>query len=127
MDAVCGARVAITRSDADWGAAFAKWNDEHCTKAGKPAASVLGTAGTADSRLQLNQGRVDAAVQGAVTVAYRNTVEENRYLPGGKAFYLHPVGIGFLADNPQLGQALRMRLQRSSPMARIRRCSRSGI
>lgn len=109
MESLCGKKVAVTRSTY-WPTAIAKWSDEHCTKAGKPAIVVVGTSNAPDSRLQLKQSRADAAVQSAATLVYQNSIEENRYAVIGKPFYTQLSGIGFSKDDPQVGQALKKAL-----------------
>ena len=109
MDALCGKRVATARRTI-WPAAIEKWSDEHCTATGKPAVIVVGTDGSPDTRLQLNQGRADVAVQGAETIPYQNTVEGNRYVILGRPFLVQPMGLGFARDDPEFGQKLKQAL-----------------
>jgi polar amino acid transport system substrate-binding protein len=106
MDALCGRRVATARRTI-WPAAIEKWSDDHCTAAGKPAVIVVGTDGSPDTRLQLNQGRADAAVQGAETIPYQNTIEGSRYVILGKPFLVQQMGLGFAKDDSQFGQKLK--------------------
>jgi polar amino acid transport system substrate-binding protein len=109
MNALCGKRVATARRTI-WPAAIEKWSDDHCTAAGKPAVIVVGTDGSPDTRLQLNQGRADAAVQGAETIPYQNTIEGNRYVILGKPFLIQQMGLGFARDDSQFGQKLKQAL-----------------
>lgn len=109
LEALCGKRVATARRTI-WPAAIEKWSDEHCTAAGKPAVVVVGTDGSPDTRLQLNQGRADAAVQGAETIPYQNSIEGNRYVILGKPFLVQDMGLGFAKDDAQFGQKLRQAL-----------------
>ncbi|MCP3411416.1 ABC transporter substrate-binding protein [Bradyrhizobium sp. CCGB01] len=109
LDALCGKRVATARRTI-WPAAIEKWSDEHCVAAGKPAVIVVGTDGSPDTRLQLNQGRADAAVQGAETIPYQNTIEGNRYVILGKPFLVQDMGLGFARDDVQFGQKLKQAL-----------------
>jgi polar amino acid transport system substrate-binding protein len=83
--ALCGKRVGASRRTT-FPAEIALWSDEHCTRQGKPAIVVLGTDGSADARLQLRQGRVDAAVQGAETLGYLMAQEPNVFVTLGKMF-----------------------------------------
>jgi len=106
LDALCGKRVATARRTI-WPAAIEKWSDEHCTAAGKPAVVVVGTDGSPDTRLQLNQGRADAAVQGAETIPYQNSIEGNRYVILGKPFLVQDMGLGFAKDDTQFGRKLK--------------------
>ncbi|KJC39366.1 ABC transporter substrate-binding protein [Bradyrhizobium sp. LTSP885] len=109
MNALCGKRVATARRTV-WPAAIEKWSDDHCTAAGKPAVILVGTDGSPDTRLQLNQGRADAAVQGAETIPYQNTIEGNRYVILGKPFLVQQMGLGFAKDDSQFGQKLKQAL-----------------
>jgi len=106
LDALCGKRVATARRTI-WPAAIEKWSDEHCTAAGKPAVVVVGTDGSPDTRLQLNQGRADAAVQGAETIPYQNSIEGNRYVILGKPFLVQDMGLGFAKDDTQFRRKLK--------------------
>lgn len=108
-DALCGKRVAASRATT-WPAQIAKWSDEYCTKAGKPAVIVVEVTLTSDMLLALNQVRVDAAVSGAGTLAYQNTLENNRYLTVAKLNQGELMGFGFSKDAPELGEALKKAL-----------------
>ncbi|MGY2843532.1 polar amino acid transport system substrate-binding protein [Bradyrhizobium sp. USDA 4509] len=111
MDALCGQRVAVGPASNPRGSSeLKKWSDEHCTKAGKPMAIGVETTGTADSRLQLNQGRVDAALQATNTVGYQSVIENNAYVVVGKPLYSGPLGIAFSKDDTQFGQELKKAL-----------------
>lgn len=109
MSALCGKRVATARRTV-WPDAIAKWSEENCVKAGKPAVVVQGTDGSPDTRLQLNQGRAEAAVQGAETIAYQNTIESNRYVVIGSPFLIQLMGLGFDKNDPRFGEALKKAL-----------------
>ncbi|WP_375784914.1 transporter substrate-binding domain-containing protein [Bradyrhizobium sp. Pha-3] len=106
MDVLCGKRVGATRSS-DRPVLVAKWSDEHCTKAGNPAVIVVGTEHSADSRLQINQGRIDAFTFSPLRIGYQNKIENNRYMAIGKPFHSFPNGIVFANDDPQFGQAIK--------------------
>lgn len=109
LETLCGKRVATARRTI-WPAAIKKWSDDNCVADGKPAVIVMGTDGSPDTRLQLNQGRADAAVQGAETIPYQNTIEGNRYVILGKPFLVQQMGLGFAKDDPQFGQKLKQAL-----------------
>jgi polar amino acid transport system substrate-binding protein len=79
-------------------------------KAGKAAVNIVGTDGSPDTRLQLNQGRADAAVRGAETIVYQNSVENNRYAVVGTPFMVQQMELGFDKKDPQLGEALKKAL-----------------
>ncbi|SAL70886.1 extracellular solute-binding protein [Caballeronia udeis] len=105
MAALCGKKVGTARRTI-WPAAIATWSNEHCVRQGKPAIVVIGTDGSPDTRLQLNQNRVDAAVQGAPTLPYQNKMENDRYVQIGTPFLPQLMGMGFSKTNPAFGVAL---------------------
>lgn len=107
MDALCGKRVAVTRSSVVMMGGVLKMSDEVCVKSGKPAMVVIATDGAPQSRLELNQGRTDVAVQGAGTLVYQNSVEGNRYVIVGEPAAIPTYGIAFAKDDLQFGQALK--------------------
>ncbi len=85
IEAVCGKHVGASRRTSlpdD----IKTWSDEHCVKAGKPAVLWWVRMVPADARLQLRQGRIDAAVQGGETLPYQNTLEKDAYAPIGQPF-----------------------------------------
>jgi len=105
MDALCGKTVGASRRTS-WPDDIANWSNEHCVKAGKKPVNVSGTNGSADARVQLRQGRIDAAVQGGETLPYQNSVEENAYVPVGKPFLSQYNGIGMAKGNTALNAGL---------------------
>jgi polar amino acid transport system substrate-binding protein len=105
MEAVCGKRVGSSRRTS-FPDDTKTWSDAHCVKAGKPAIVVVGTDGSADARLQLRQGRLDAAVQGGETLPYQNTLEKDAYAPIGQPFLLQYTAIGMAKDNTALSDAM---------------------
>ncbi|SOE93987.1 amino acid ABC transporter substrate-binding protein, PAAT family [Burkholderia sp. D7] len=105
MDALCGKTVGASRRTS-WPDDIANWSNEHCVKAGKTPVNVSGTNGSADARVQLRQGRIDAAVQGGETLPYQNSVEENAYVPIGKPFLSQYNGIGMAKGNTALNAGL---------------------
>lgn len=110
MESVCGKRVAVTRSSIPWLSAIDAWNGEHCTKAGRPAVIVAGSNGTPDTRMQLDQGRVDVGVHSIGVMTYQNKLQGDRYVAIGKPFLSVPLGVAFAKDNPELGLALKKAL-----------------
>ncbi|MBA5745580.1 ABC transporter substrate-binding protein, partial [Escherichia coli] len=46
------------------------WSEANCVAAGRPPMQVIGTAGAAASRADLQQGRANAALLGAEYVTY---------------------------------------------------------
>ncbi|WP_369726274.1 ABC transporter substrate-binding protein [Bradyrhizobium sp. LLZ17] len=106
IDDVCGKRVGAPRIT-NRGELVAKWSEEHCTKAGKPAIIVVGTQHSSDSRLQLNQGRIDAITGNLIGIVHQNQIENNNYVQIGEPFYPFMDGIIFSNNDPELGQAIK--------------------
>jgi len=105
MDALCGKRVGSSRRTT-FPANIQAWSSTHCEAAGKPAITVVGTDGSADARLQLKQGRLDAGVQGGETLPYQNSIENNAYVGIGQPFLDQYTGIAVLKSNTVLRDAL---------------------
>jgi polar amino acid transport system substrate-binding protein len=105
MDALCGKTVGASRRTS-WPDDITAWSNEHCVKAGKKPINVSGTNGSSDARVQLRQGRLDAAVQGGETLPYQNSVEQNAYAPIGKPFLSQYNGIGMAKGNATLNAGL---------------------
>ena len=80
---LCGLKVGANRRNG-FDAAMRKWSDAHCLPAGRPAIQVQETDGTPAARLQLKQGRVDAAVQSSESVPYTMAQEPGVYVKIGK-------------------------------------------
>ncbi|MGY2843474.1 polar amino acid transport system substrate-binding protein [Bradyrhizobium sp. USDA 4509] len=106
---LCGKKVAASRATT-WPAQIAEWSDEHCTRAGKPAIIVVEVTITSDMILALSQGRADAAVSGAGTLAYQNTLENNRYMTVARLNRGELMGFGFPKDDPEFGEGLKKAL-----------------
>lgn len=70
---------------------------------------VVATEGAPQSRLELNQARVDA-VQGAGTLAYQNSMENNRYVVVGEPAAKPTYGMAFAKEDSQFGHALKRAL-----------------
>jgi polar amino acid transport system substrate-binding protein len=66
MASLCGKAVGASRRTS-FPKEVAVWSDAHCP--GDPI-RVVGTEGSGDARIQLKQGRIDAAVQGSETLPY---------------------------------------------------------
>ncbi len=98
MTALCGRRVAASRRTS-FPAEIAQWSADHCVRQGRPPIVVMGTDGSADARLQLRQGRVDAAVQGGETLAYLLSQEPNAYRSIGTQFAFQFDGIAIDRSN----------------------------
>ena len=81
---LCGKTVGAPRTTNYFPVAQA-WSEKNCVAAGKPAATVNGTAGATATRLDLKQGRLDAAVLGPEYVAYLMADEPEHLCPGRRA------------------------------------------
>jgi polar amino acid transport system substrate-binding protein len=100
MLALCGKSAATSRRTS-FPSEIAAWSEAHCTPAGKPAITVVGTEGSADARTQLRQGRADTAVQGSETLPYMMSQEPGAYATIGQAISSQYTGIGIAkADKP---------------------------
>lgn len=106
LNAVCGKKVGATRSGI-MGPLLEKWSAENCTARGKPAVVIVPTDSTADSRLQLKQGRADAATIARNAFAFQNKLEGDIYQAVGKPYATQLLGIGFSKDNPELGISIK--------------------
>lgn len=109
IEALCGKRVGATRTTT-LPALISKWSDEHCTKAGKPAITVIGNEGAPYTRLQLLQGAVDAGADVDSLLAHANLTEGNRFVTIGRPFESKFMGIGFSKDDPGFGQTIKKAL-----------------
>lgn len=85
MTALCGRKVGASRRTS-FPSEISQWSQDHCLRQGKPAIVVMGTEGSADARLQLRQGRLDAAVQGSETLSYLMSQEPSAYRTIGPRF-----------------------------------------
>lgn len=110
FDAMCGKRVATTRSSPGSAELVNQWSEENCTKAGKPAVVVIGSDSSATSELMLKQGRADASLTGAGSLANSNKVQGNVYTTFGKPLNKNMYGMAFLNENKELGEALKKAL-----------------
>jgi polar amino acid transport system substrate-binding protein len=105
LEALCGKKVGASRRTS-FPAEIAKWSDEHCVKAGKPAMAVSGTDGSADARTQLRQGRLDAAVQGGETLNYIFGQEPKTYALVGKPISFQYIGLATARKDEALSAEL---------------------
>ncbi|MFK4654262.1 polar amino acid transport system substrate-binding protein [Bradyrhizobium japonicum] len=107
VEAVCGKRVAITRSSIVMNDAVKTWSDENCTKAGKPEVVIMPSENSQQSQQMLTQGRVDASVSGAGVLAYENSLHSGLYLILGKPLTQVMYGMGFRKEDTQFGEELK--------------------
>jgi polar amino acid transport system substrate-binding protein len=102
MKGLCGKNVGASRRTS-FPKEIASWSDVNCQ--GNPIRFV-GTEGSADTRTQLKQGRIDAAVQGNETLPYVMGLEPNTYFPVGAPIALQYTGIALPVNEKGLQQAV---------------------
>lgn len=102
---LCGKTVGAPRTTSYYPVTMA-WSDKNCTGAGKPAATVSGTAGATATRLDLKQGRIDAAVLGPEYVAYLMADEPGTYVLAGEPLNRTLFGFGFDKKDTELRDAV---------------------
>lgn len=98
-EGLCGKRITNTRVSQVMIAAVDRWNDENCTKAGKPAVVLVGAATNAEQQLNLKQSRADAGFTSALLLAYQNKLQGNVYQTLGKPLIKSVIGMAFLSAN----------------------------
>lgn len=108
LDALCGKRIATTRSSTMQAGLVTKWSEANCTGAGKSAVVLVSSDNTAQSRLMLKQDRVDAGIIGAGALEYSNRVEGTVFMSIGKPLFKNMFGMAFI--NEELGQSLKKAL-----------------
>ncbi|KWV84599.1 Glutamine-binding periplasmic protein precursor [Pseudomonas fluorescens] len=72
---------------------------------------VIGTEGSADARAQLQQNRLDAAMQGSETIPYLMSLDKGKYKPVGLAISKQFTGLGIEKSNTELVTAISEALQ----------------
>jgi hypothetical protein len=102
MAALCGKNVGASRRTS-FPKEIAAWSEAHCP--GAPI-NVVGTEGSADARVQLKQGRIDAAVQGNETLPYVMEQEPRAYATLGGPIALQFTGIALPVKETGLQQAV---------------------
>ncbi|CEJ13047.1 ABC transporter arginine-binding protein 1 precursor [bacterium YEK0313] len=105
MASLCGKTVGASRRTS-YPREIARWSEETCTAAGRPAVNFVGTEGSADARTQLRQGRIDAAMQGNETLPYIMGLEPNTYHPVGQPIATQLMGVAVAKDATGLQQAI---------------------
>ncbi|WP_155718425.1 transporter substrate-binding domain-containing protein, partial [Pseudomonas fluorescens] len=94
-----------------WPSEITAWSKANCEAAGKPAIVVIGTEGSADARAQLQQNRLDAAMQGSETIPYLMSLDKGKYKPVGLAISKQFTGLGIEKSNTELVTAISEALQ----------------
>lgn len=107
---LCGASVAVS-SKTDYFPALQEFSAEVCEDAGLDAINIVATDSGAAARLQLDQGRAQAAVQGAENLAYFETTEPGKYEIILDPVNESPFGISVNKGNMALAEALQATLQ----------------
>jgi len=107
---LCGKKIATIRSTTYPGQ-VKDWSDENCVKAGKGPIEVVGTESSPDARLQLKQGRVDAAVQGGETIPFTSQQEGGVYRVIGKPLTVVYYGAAFRKTDTAFRDAVADALQ----------------
>jgi polar amino acid transport system substrate-binding protein len=102
---LCGKIVGAPRTTNYYPATIA-WSEKNCTGSGKPAATVNGTAGATATRLDLKQGRLDAAVLGPEYVAYLMNDEPGVYALAGAPLTKTLFGFAFNKQETALRDAV---------------------
>lgn len=101
----CGKTIGTSRSTS-FPAEIKTWSDANCVAAGKPPITVEGTADEMSARMQLKQGRFEAAAQGSETVPYVMTQEPNTFKAVGVPFGGVQQGMAFAKADTQLRDAV---------------------
>jgi polar amino acid transport system substrate-binding protein len=103
--AFCGHSIGTPRTT-NYFAELNAWSEKHCVGTGLPAATVQGAAGAAAVRLDLQQGRLNAAVLGPEYVKYLMIQEANTYVLVGEPLSEHAFGFAVAKTNLQTRDAL---------------------
>ncbi|MEV0490019.1 ABC transporter substrate-binding protein [Streptomyces atratus] len=74
----CGKTLAVSKKT-DYYQQAEDFSKKYCSGAGKPAITLLPTDSGSAARLQLEQGRVDIAVQGAENLAYFEKKDPSKF------------------------------------------------
>ena len=111
-DAFCGKAIGSPRTT-NYFIELNAWSDRTCVGAGKPAAQVQGAAGAAAVRLDLKQGRLNAAVLGPEYVKYLMSEEPDTYVLVGEPLSVHYFGFAVAKGKDALRDQLVKGLQAS--------------
>ncbi len=102
---LCGKTVGAPRTTSYMPVTTA-WSEKNCVAAGKPAIAMNGTAGATATRLELKQGRLDAAVLGPEYVAYLMADEPGAYALVGTPLNKTLFGFAFDKQHGELRDAV---------------------
>lgn len=98
MTDLCGGSVGAARSTS-YPDLVQVWSDENCIPAGLPPVTFEGTASAIDARSQMQQGRIDAVVQGSETLPFTMSNDPDLYRALGDPFTTSLQGIAFRKDD----------------------------
>ncbi|MHC6223032.1 ABC transporter substrate-binding protein [Arthrobacter sp. MMS24-S77] len=101
----CGKKLAVS-GKTDYFEQVKALSKTLCTDKGLPEISILPTDSGAAARLQIDQGRVDLAVQGAENLAYFDKTEPGKYKAVLDSLPAKPFGILAKKGNTQLVNAI---------------------
>lgn len=102
---LCGKSVGTVRSTS-FPANIEAWSAENCVKAGKPPITVAGVDRMPLVAVELQQGRIDAAVRGSETLPTIMAQEPNTYRIVTPPFTTVFQGIAFAKGDTQLRDAV---------------------
>ncbi len=100
--ALCGKAVGASRRTS-FPKEIAAWSDTRCAH---DPIRIVGTEGSGDARIQLKQGRIDAAVQGSETLPYVMEQKPRAYAPPGAPIAAQLTGIALPVKDAGLQQAV---------------------
>lgn len=105
MTDLCGGTVGAARSTS-YPDLVAAWSEKTCVPAGLPPVRFEGTNSAIDARSQMQQGRIDAVVQGSETIPHAMKTEPDLYRPLGEPFTTTLQGIAFRKEDTALRDAV---------------------
>ena len=103
---ICGKKLAVS-GKTDYFEQVKTLSKEVCTDKGLPELSILPTDSGAAARLQIEQGRVDLAAQGAENLAYFETTEPGKYAGVLDPLPAKPFGVLMQKGDTQLANAIK--------------------
>ncbi|MFK0009261.1 ABC transporter substrate-binding protein [Paenarthrobacter sp. NPDC090520] len=103
---ICGKKLAVS-GKTDYFEQVKNLSKSVCTDKGLPELSILPTDSGAAARLQIEQGRVDLAAQGAENLAYFGKTEPGKYAGVLDPLPAKPFGILMQKGDTQLANAIK--------------------
>jgi polar amino acid transport system substrate-binding protein len=108
---VCGKKVGMPRTTS-YLPIMTAWSEKNCPAAGKPLVEISGTANSVATRLDLRQGRLDAAILGPEYVSFLMRDEPNTYALVGEPLTRTLFGFAFNKGDESLRDAVAAALGR---------------